>query len=216
MMAAASPLVWYTTRATGAVALVLLTGTVALGILTATRVRTTSMPRFAVTDLHRRISLLSLAFLVVHILTAALDSFVHIGLLAAVVPFASHYRPLVVGLGTVAFDLLLAVVATSLLRNRLPANLWRGVHWLVYASWPVALLHGITSGTDIRFGWMDGLVAVCVISVLAALAWRFYAEPHRGGLRTARNRRSAAATVPIRVEKDRRLVSTAGGRGRAR
>jgi predicted ferric reductase len=188
VIATVSPLVWYTTRASGTVALVLLTATVVMGILTATRVGSPAVPRFAIGDLHRRVSLLALVFLAVHVLTAVVDTYVPIGLTSAVLPFTSPYKPLLVGLGTVAFDLLLAVIVTSLLRHRLPAHFWRGVHWLVYASWPVALVHGITIGTDLRFAWMDILVASCIVAVLVALGWRFYADPHRGGLQTARAR----------------------------
>jgi DMSO/TMAO reductase YedYZ heme-binding membrane subunit len=201
MTATVSPYLWYTTRATGTVALVLLSATMVLGMLTATRVGGTAVPRFAVGELHRRVSLLSMVFLAVHIFTAVVDTYVPIGWWAAVVPFTSHYQPLYVGLGAVAFDLLLAVLATSLLRSRLPAPWWRGVHWLVYACWPVAVVHAVLTGTDLRFGWMDVVVACCILSVLVALGWRLYAHPHRGGLRTARQRRRttgvASPAVPV-------------------
>jgi sulfoxide reductase heme-binding subunit YedZ len=185
MIALTTPLLWYTTRASGTVALVLLTATVVLGILTTTRASTSAVPKFAISDLHRRVSLLAMVFLGIHILTAVIDTFVPIGLVATVVPFTSAYSPFWVGLGTVAFDLLLAVVATSLLRQRIGARSFRAVHWLVYLSWPVAVAHGIGVGTDLRFGWMQILVAAGLVSVLIALAWRIRAHPYRGGHRTA-------------------------------
>jgi len=185
MLALTTPFLWYTTRASGTVALVLLTATVVLGILTTTRASTSGVPKFAISDLHRRVSLLAMVFLGIHIFTAVVDTFVPIGLAATVVPFASAYSPLWVGLGTVAFDLLLAVVATSLLRQRISARSFRAVHWLVYISWPVAVAHGIGIGTDLRFSWMQILVAACLVSVLTALAWRVWAHPYRGGHRTA-------------------------------
>jgi methionine sulfoxide reductase heme-binding subunit len=210
VIAAVSPFVWYVTRASGTVALVLLTATVVLGIVTATRVGTSAVPRFALGDMHRRVSLLALVFLTLHVLTAVLDTYVPIGLTAAVVPFSSHYKPLLVGLGTVAFDLLLAVVITSLLRYRVAANFWRGVHWLVYASWPVALVHCITIGTDLRFGWMDVLVGSCIVAVLVALVWRVHADPHRGGLQTARVRSVATGS---QQRSQGRLVARSSSRG---
>ena len=185
MLAVTSPLVWYATRATGTVALVLLTAAVVLGILTTTRTATSAVPKFAVSELHRRVSLLAMAFLGIHILTAVVDTYVPIGLMAAVVPFTSDYSRFWVGLGAIAFDLLLAVLATSLLRQRISAHAFRAVHWLVYLSWPVAIAHGIGVGTDLRFGWMQILVAVCLVAVLAAVAWRIRAHPYRGGHRTA-------------------------------
>ncbi len=189
MVALDTPLLWYTTRATGVVALVLFSGTVVLGILTSTRAASEAWPRFAVSDLHRRISMVALVFLVLHILTAVVDSYVAVGWLAVVVPFTSGYQPLWVGMGTVAFDLLLAVLVSSLLRSRLRPSSWRAIHWLAYLSWPVAVAHGIGIGTDLRFGWMDVVTGACVGAVVAAGAWRVWAHPGAAGLRTAAPRR---------------------------
>ena len=185
MIATTSPLVWYTTRATGVVAIVLLSVSVVLGILTTTRAKSRSLPGFAVSELHNRISLLAAIFIALHVLTAIIDTFVPIGIVAAIVPFTSSYRPLSVAVGTVAFDLLVAVCVSSALRHRLPARSWRAVHWLVYASWPLAFIHGIVMGTDLRFGWMQIVSAICGASVLGAVGWRLLANPHRAGAQTA-------------------------------
>src|SRR5581483_10729032 len=90
---------WYASRATGIVALLLLTAVLVLGILVNRQGRLPGLPRFAVTDIHRNLSLLSVAFIAVHILTAVADTYVHIPLLSAVVPFASGYERLWLGLG---------------------------------------------------------------------------------------------------------------------
>lgn len=94
-----------------------------------------------------------MCFLAVHVFTSVIDTFVPVGAAAAVVPFASGYSPLWVGLEAIASDLVLAVVGTSLLRDHIPANWGRGVHWLVYASFPFAVAHTVGAGTDLRFGW---------------------------------------------------------------
>ena len=167
----ASPL-WYLTRGTGLVALVLLTGTVVVGVVTTSRWQRPGWPRFASMGLHRNLSLLTVLFLAVHVLTAELDTFAPFGWLAAVVPFGSAYRPVWLGLGTLAFDLLAAVIVTSLLRVRLGFRAWRAVHWLAYLSWPVALVHGLGTGTDARLGWVQVLDVCCVLAVLAAVCWR--------------------------------------------
>jgi predicted ferric reductase len=125
MVATSSTTIWYTMRATGVVALALLTATVVLGILTAVRARTPGWPAFAQADLHKRISILAMAFLALHVLTAVVDTYVNVGWVAAVVPFASPYRPLWTGLGTVGVDLLLAVGVSSALRQRISARTWR-------------------------------------------------------------------------------------------
>jgi len=174
VVALTSPLLWYTARATGIASLLLLTAATVLGALTASRSASSLWPRFAVSEVHRQVSLLAVVFLAVHILSSVLDTFVHIPLLAAVVPFISSYRPLWVGLGAVAFDLFLAVIVSSLLKSRISAASWRAIHWLALACWPVAVIHSIGIGTDIRFGWLQVVVGLCIASVLSAVGWRWW------------------------------------------
>lgn len=172
-LAAAGPsLYWYLTRSTGAMALLLLSVAVALGVLDVKRWSTPRWPRFIVDSLHRNASLLALAFLVAHILTSVLDSFAPIGLADAFIPFIGSYRPFWLGLGAVSFDLILAVIATSLLRARMGYASWRAVHWLTYASWPIALLHGFGTGSDVKTSWLLVVSVLCVLLVAGAVLAR--------------------------------------------
>jgi DMSO/TMAO reductase YedYZ heme-binding membrane subunit len=182
---------WYATRGTGAVALLLLTASVVLGIGETRAWRPPFGQRFAVASLHRTLSLLAMALLTVHIVTTVLDPFPAIGLLAAVVPFATPYRPLWMGLGAIASDLLIALVVTSLVRRRLGYRAWRGVHWFAYACWPVAVLHGLGTGSDTRATWSLGLTLACVAAVVAAVAGRV------GGGGTSRSTRGWAAAAVV-------------------
>lgn len=166
---------WYLTRSTGAVALLLLTAAVALGVLDVRRYSTPQWPRFVIDTLHRNVSLLAMAFLLLHILTSVLDSYTSIPLIDAVVPFVGSYRPFWLGLGAVALDLLLAVTITSLLRRRFGYATWRAIHWLTYASWPIALLHGFGTGSDVKSAWLLVLSIACLIVVLAAILARVVA-----------------------------------------
>ena len=166
------PGLWYATRATGLVTLLLLTASVLLGILTAGRFSTRRWPRFLSQGLHRNISLLVLAFLALHVGTTVIDTYTSIPLAAAFIPFASAYKTAWLSLGAVALDLLLALVATSLVRTRLGHRAWRRVHWLAYACWPVAVAHGLGIGTDRSTTWVIALSAACVLAVLATAAWR--------------------------------------------
>jgi sulfoxide reductase heme-binding subunit YedZ len=159
---------WYLTRATGAVALILLTLSVTVGIAAIGRVQSRRWPRFAVDGVHRTSSLLAIVFLLIHIATAVLDSFAPISLLDSVVPFAGAYRPLWLGLGAAAFDLLLAVAVTSGLRQRLGYRSWRAVHWLAYGAWPIAVIHGLGTGSDATQEWMTVVYVVCALAVLVA------------------------------------------------
>jgi predicted ferric reductase len=187
-----SPL-WYATRAGGTVSLVLLTATVALGIATAGRYAPVRLGRFEVSALHRNLSLLTLAFLGLHIVTAIADSYAHLTWPTAFVPFVASYRPLWVGLGAVALDLLLAVAVTSAVRGRLGLRRWKAVHWLAYASWPVALFHAAGTGTDTRLGPQLVLYAGCLLTVVAAVWWRLA----RAGAEAVRIRRWATAALVL-------------------
>jgi methionine sulfoxide reductase heme-binding subunit len=164
---------WYLARATGVVALVLLTASVVLGILGSVRFSAgPRWPRFAIDSLHRDTSLLVIVLIAVHVITSVLDGFAPISLIDGIIPFRSPYRPLWLGLGALSFDLLIALVVTSLVRRRLGYRSWRAVHWLAYASWPVAVLHGLGTGSDVKSAWSVLLTFVCLAAVLWALAVR--------------------------------------------
>lgn len=164
---------WALGRVSGIVALILFTGTVVLGILTRSGRPLLSIPRYSLTLIHRNFALLATIFLALHVGTLVLDSFAKLTLADVVVPFLGSYRPFWQGLGTVAFDLVVAVVGTSLLRRRVGVRAFRAVHWFTYAMWPIALAHALGNGTDGTSKFFL-LLAICsLISVGAALVWRF-------------------------------------------
>ncbi len=189
---------WYATRATGVVALVLLTLSLDLGILVSVRFATERWPRFVTIGIHRNVSLLIVAFLALHIMTAVLDSYAPVGWASLLIPFVSSYRPLWLGLGTVAFDLLLALIATSLLRARIGYRTWKAVHWASYACWPVAVVHALGTGTDPKSPVILALICVCAVSVLVAGSWRLASGwPARTGLRLAAGATGAVGAVAV-------------------
>src|ERR1700753_4242657 len=156
-----STLPWYTSRATGVVALVLLTAVMVLGMLINRQGRLPGLPRFAVTNLHRNLSLMAVVFIVIHIVTAVLDGYVSIPLVSGIIPFTSGYEGFWLGLGAISFDLMLAPIVTSLIRGRLSRRVWKAVHWVGYASWPVAFAHSIGSSSDLQGGLLLGLAVLC-------------------------------------------------------
>jgi sulfoxide reductase heme-binding subunit YedZ len=143
-------------------------------------VQTQNWPRFLLLGLHRNVSLLAVLFLLIHILTATLDPFASISLSNAVLPFSGSYRPLWLGLGACAFDLLLVIILTSIFRRHLSYQLWRAVHLLAYLCWPVALMHAVGTGSDIRRTWMLAIVYTAIaliflsVCVRAAIGWPQY------------------------------------------
>ena len=200
---------WYASRATGVVALVLLTLVLVLGVAVNRQGRLPGLPRFAATSLHRSVALLAVTFVAVHVGTAIADPFVSIGIAAAVVPFVSPYQPFWLGVGAVSVDLMLALLVTSLLRGRIGRRTWRGVHWLSYAAWPVALAHSIGSSTDLQHGYLLWLGIGCAAAVLAAASWRLVAAitaPRRAALpaRTLAAAAAAAAEQPMTTGADAR------------
>jgi len=163
---------WYTARAAGVVAYALLTGGVLLGVLLAGRARLPRWPQFAVTDVHRFVALLTGVFIALHIYALLLDRYVHTSVVTLLVPGASTYRPFWVALGTVAFELLVAVAVSNLFRKRLGHARWRRIHYLTFGVWAAATLHGIGAGTDSHAGWLRLLYVVSISAVAAAVAWR--------------------------------------------
>jgi sulfoxide reductase heme-binding subunit YedZ len=163
---------WYASRATGVVSLVLFSLVAILGILVNRQGRLPGLPRFAVTGLHRNLSLLTVAFLGMHIVTAIVDGYAHIPWLSAIVPFSSGYERFWIGLGTVAIDLFAALIITSVLRDRIKASLWRAVHWLAYVCYPVVVVHAMGASKDLRSGWLLTLTMATVFAVVAAIVYR--------------------------------------------
>ncbi len=185
MIGLTSPYLWYTTRATGLVTLLLFTGVIGRGSLVANRVGGASVGRFELSELHRSLSMVAVIFLVIHIATTVVDSFVSTGLISVVVPFTSAYKRVPVALGAVAFDLIAAVWISSLLKTRLSNEPWRFIHWFSWLGWAISIVHAFITGTDARTGVGLAFVVVAALAGAGAGLWRFFARPARAAGRTA-------------------------------
>lgn len=185
MIALTTPYLWYATRATGIVAILLFTAVVTLGTLVANRVGGTFIGRFEVNEVHRSLTMVAVVFLVIHIITTVLDSFVSTGLISTVIPMTSTYKRVPVALGAVGFDLILAVWISSLLKLRIKNRSWRFIHWFSWLAYATSLVHAYLTGTDTHKGL--GLLLVAALAGIVALAglWRFLGRPTRAAGRTA-------------------------------
>jgi len=163
---------WYATRGLGTATLILLTVSVVLGIMTSVRWIGETTPGFVAAALHRNVSLIAISLLAVHVATSILDPFAGITIRDAIIPVGASYRPIWLGLGVVAMEIMVALIITSLWRERIGLRLWRLIHWVAYASWPLAVVHGLGTGSDSRAPWMIAVAASCVEAVVLALYQR--------------------------------------------
>ncbi len=171
-LATNSRALWYLTRGFGLVALILLSLTVVLGLSEAVRFARPGWPRFVLAALHKNAALLAVAAVAVHVVTSILDSYAPIHVADVFLPFVSAYRPVWIGFGALAVDLMLALVITSLLRERLGYTAWRVIHWTAFVCWPIAVIHGLGTGSDTKLGWVQIIYVICVAAVLCSLWWR--------------------------------------------
>ncbi|HKU56589.1 MAG TPA: hypothetical protein VJP41_06175 [Gaiellaceae bacterium] len=191
MHLSSSPAIWYAARASGVAAYVVLSLVVSLGLALGGKAQNRRWPRFSVEEIHRFGGLLVGSLIGVHVLAIAVDSFLPFSVVQLVVPFTSSYRPLWTGLGVAAAELLLALAITNHYRRRLPHRFWRTAHYLNFAVWAFASLHGLMAGTDRGAAWLAILYGVSVATVLMLLLWRF----GRHAFRSARIATAGAVTV---------------------
>ncbi|WP_430295960.1 ferric reductase-like transmembrane domain-containing protein [Sinomonas sp. B1-1] len=168
-------ILWAFGRASGIVSLALLTAVLVLGIVSRSGRQLAGLPRFSVALVHRSTALTAVTFLVLHVGTLMLDPHAKLGLGDAVVPFLAGWNPFWVGLGTTAFDLVVALVVTGLLRHRLGQRAFRAIHWAAYALWPIAFAHALGSGTDAGSLWFQAYAWACAGAAASAVLWRLSA-----------------------------------------
>jgi Ferric reductase like transmembrane component len=200
VIAASGPTVlWYTARSTGYVSLLMLTAILVLGIVTAMRLESREWPRFLSQAVHRNLSLTVLVFLAIHIVTSVVDPFAGIAVLNTILPFTGSYRPVWLGLGVLSMELLVALTITSLLRHRIGFRWWRIIHFAAYACWPLAVLHTLGTGSDVRSAWALVLSLGCVGAVVGAIVWRVTSGRARlpMGTRAAALAGAVAATIAL-------------------
>jgi sulfoxide reductase heme-binding subunit YedZ len=165
--------VWYFARSAGIVAYLLLSSSVLLGVLMAGK-SNFRWPKFAVEEVHRFLAIVTGVFIVLHGGSLLLDRVVPISLGQELIPFTSSYRPLAVGLGICAMELIAAVGITNALRRRIPYAAWRKVHYLTLPAWLLATVHGVLAGTDAGDPWFAAIAAGAFASVAIASFVRFY------------------------------------------
>jgi DMSO/TMAO reductase YedYZ heme-binding membrane subunit len=168
----------------GVFALLGLTASVGAGLLATDRIFMSPGHRVMAQAVHRAVSFGALAFLVIHIVTEILAQRVHA--IDAFIPFLSPYRTFYIGLGTIASDLILLLVVTSIVRKRFTAHgkawRWRAIHYTAYAAFVLGVGHGLMAGRDAK-PYVDWSYGVSIALTALALVVRFLAT----SLRSKRN-----------------------------
>jgi predicted ferric reductase len=170
---------WYVARAGGMIAFALLTVSVVLGLLLSNKAKLRRWPRFALEDVHRFVGLLAGGFIVIHVGVLLFDGYLPFSLTNLVVPDTAPYRPLAVAAGVIGAELLVALAVANRYRKRLSYRFWRRTHYLNFAVWLLALVHGLTSGTDTGSAWAIALYLSAVSIVGGLTAARFAAPESR-------------------------------------
>ena len=173
------PTFWILARASGLTAYLLLTASMLAGLVVKSRPFGARVRAAAVTDVHRFLTLLALGGIALHGFALVLDSTVHLGLPALLIPGLSAYRPLATGLGVVAAELAALIIVSFPLRKRIGARVWRRLHWATYGVFAAATVHGLAAGTDTARPWIFGLYVAAVTAVVFATAWRVLTRPVR-------------------------------------
>jgi sulfoxide reductase heme-binding subunit YedZ len=174
-----NPLDWYTARAAGVIAYLLVSFVVVLGTTMAGKASLRRWPQFALEEVHRFAGLLVGAFVTIHIVTIAIDSWLPFSLASLAIPMLSRYRVVWVALGIVAAELLLALAVTNHYRRRLPYHFWRRAHYLNFAVWTAATLHGIGSGTDRSSPWLLVVYSLAIAAVTTSTSMRLLRRRRR-------------------------------------
>ena len=185
------PTFWIEARASGMLAFFLLTLSVIAGLVLKSRPFGKALKPATVTDTHRFLAMLCLGATGIHGAALMLDSTVHIGIAGLLVPGFVPYRPLWVGVGVVAAELLVLVYASFSQRKRIGARNWRRLHWATYGIFAAMVVHGVMAGTDTTQPWALGMYLGAIGAVAMATVWRALVPPAKP------TRKPLAASVEI-------------------
>jgi methionine sulfoxide reductase heme-binding subunit len=184
---------WLASRASGLVALVLITASVGLGLMMAGRVmRRPGLARKFVA-IHEHTALAGLIAIAVHGITLMGDSFLRPGIAGITVPFAIGYRPFFTAFGIVGGYLAAALGLSFYARKRIGPRLWRKAHRLTFGVWILALVHTIGAGTDASTPWLRTFMLATAVPIVALFGYRAL-----GASKPAPASRPAPQPVPVR------------------
>lgn len=183
---------WLVSRASGVIALVLISVSVAIGLAMAAKVIRRPGLKRSVVRLHEQLALVALVAIAVHGLALLGDGWLKPGLRGIAIPFALSYRPVLTGIGIIAGYLAVLLGPSFYLRRRIGARRWRKLHRATVLVWALSAAHAIGAGSDSKTLWLRCVVLVPVVPIVYLLALRLLGSAAPRSRVTARQPSPAA------------------------
>lgn len=165
---------WIASRASGVVALVLITISVAIGLTMTAKLMRQRKLGPALMAVHEHTALIGLIAIAIHGITLMGDPFLHPTPTQIAVPLTIDYRPVFTGLGIIAGWLAALLGLTFYVRKRIGNKLWRKAHRATFAVWVLGLVHTIGAGTDANTPWLREFMVLTSVPMLALFVKRLY------------------------------------------
>ncbi len=193
-LAVATPekLPWISSRVTAFVAYLAIAGSVVYGLLLSTKILDAIAHRPVSFALHQELAAIGLGLAGIHGALLGLDRTIHFTLADLLLPFASPYRPIAVGIGQLAFYAVVLVTLSFYARRRIGQRAWRAFHYVSFLAFVGATAHGILSGTDTTTPWAFAIYAGSAVAVVFLTTYRIFLSI------AARSARRAGSTPEAR------------------
>ncbi len=165
-------LAWYAVRAMGFLAYGVLAASVLYGLLLSTKILDAIAHRPVSFALHKDLAIVALLFAALHAALLVADQSFEFTPRAIIVPFASPYSPIWVGIGQLTFYLTAVVTASFYVRRQIGQRVWRLIHYLTFLAFIGASAHGFASGSDSANAWAFWVYLIPVTAAVFLLTYR--------------------------------------------
>jgi predicted ferric reductase len=165
---------WYLTRAMAVSAYLALSFSVILGMLRAVARKASERLSWVVDELHQFIATLAGLFVLGHLVTLKIDTFLPFSLINLLLPVAEPYKPVAVAFGVFGLYTMILLLASSWLRRRLRYSWWRAIHYVSFVAFALVTIHGWLAGSDSTEPWMRAIYAASAASVIFLILVRLF------------------------------------------
>ena len=212
-LVAGSKAYWYSARAGGVIAYLLLWMATLWGVMMSSKMVKGMIDATLVYGMHEFLPTLAMVFAALHAIVLMGDAYIGFSLVNLLVPFTASYRPVWTGLGSVALYLSIALIASFYLKNLVSRKVWRAFHFVTYLAFVLAMVHGVMAGTDTSNPVVRWMYILTGASLLFATLYRILmvrgettGKPAPAGARTtpvARRTQPVLADAPNEIQAER-------------